>query len=65
MAGANNFMLFKEATILRSQEVTAAQSLNKNILLYMHIPEPAVIFTFIGLDHRPRSLSLVCVLSWF
>lgn len=44
-------MLFKEATNLRGQEVTVAQSLNTNILLYMHIPEPAV-----GLDHY-------CVLS--
>lgn len=64
MAGANNFMLFKEATILRSQEVIAAQSLNKNILLYMHIPEPAVIFTFIGLDHyNVFSMCVVLVLT--
>lgn len=64
MAGANNFMLFKEATILRSQEVTAAQSLNKNILLYKHIPEPAVIFTFIGLDHyNVFSMCVVLVLT--
>lgn len=64
MAEANNFMLFKEATILRSQEVTVAQSLNKNILLYMHIPEPAVIFTFIGLDHYSVfSVRVVLVLT--
>lgn len=66
MVGATslNFMLFKEATILRSQEVTVAQSLNTNILLYMHIPEPAVICTFIGLDHYcVFSMRVVLVLT--
>ena len=64
MAGANNFMLFKEATILRSQEVTVAQSLNKNILLYIHISEPAVICTFIDLDHYGVfSMRVVLVLT--
>lgn len=64
MAGANNFMLFKGATILRSQEVTVAQSLVKNILLYMHIPEPVVICTFMGLDHYSVfSMRVVLVLT--
>lgn len=67
MAGATslNFMSFKEATILRSQEGTVAQGFkNKYILLYMHIPEPAVICTFIGLDHYSVfSIRVVLVLT--
>lgn len=59
-----NFMLFKEETILRSQEVTVRQSLNKTILLYRHIPEPAVICSFIGLDHYSVfSMRVVLVLT--